>query len=135
MPLPGEVIGGLGGLLKQFQQNGFGDAINSWIGTGRTNPSQRIKFRVRSVQTSSMPSGNDRGPKGSDLGRVVEGSSKPRGPADARRTFADPTGDFALDGLATAHAHRDSCSNPVRGNSSIMQLIALDGVTRTGQRA
>jgi len=32
---PGELIGGLGGLLKQFQQNGFGDAINSWIGTGQ----------------------------------------------------------------------------------------------------
>ena len=32
---PGEVIGGLGGLLKQFQQNGFGDAINSWVGTGQ----------------------------------------------------------------------------------------------------
>ena len=35
---PGEVIGGLGGLLKQFQQNGFGDAINSWIGTGQNKP-------------------------------------------------------------------------------------------------
>jgi len=32
---PSDVIGGLGGLLKQFQQNGFGDAINSWIGTGQ----------------------------------------------------------------------------------------------------
>ena len=31
---PGDVLGGLGGLLKQFQQNGFGDAINSWISTG-----------------------------------------------------------------------------------------------------
>ena len=31
---PGDVLGGLGGLLKQFQQNGFGDAINSWVGTG-----------------------------------------------------------------------------------------------------
>jgi uncharacterized protein YidB (DUF937 family) len=31
---PSDVLGGLGGLLKQFQQNGFGDAINSWIGTG-----------------------------------------------------------------------------------------------------
>jgi uncharacterized protein YidB (DUF937 family) len=32
---PSDVLGGLGGLLKQFQQNGFGDAINSWIGTGQ----------------------------------------------------------------------------------------------------
>ena len=25
-------------MLKQFQQNGFGDAINSWIGTGPNKP-------------------------------------------------------------------------------------------------
>src|SRR4026208_1310064 len=31
---PGDILGGLGGLIRQFQQNGFGDAINSWIGTG-----------------------------------------------------------------------------------------------------
>jgi uncharacterized protein YidB (DUF937 family) len=35
---PGDVLGGLGGLLKQFQQNGFGDAINSWIGSGQNKP-------------------------------------------------------------------------------------------------
>jgi uncharacterized protein YidB (DUF937 family) len=31
---PGTVLGGLGGLLKQFQEKGLGDAINSWINTG-----------------------------------------------------------------------------------------------------
>jgi len=31
---PGTISGGLGGLLKQFQQAGLGDAINSWINTG-----------------------------------------------------------------------------------------------------
>jgi uncharacterized protein YidB (DUF937 family) len=31
---PTDILGGLGGLLKQFQQTGFGDVINSWIGTG-----------------------------------------------------------------------------------------------------
>jgi uncharacterized protein YidB (DUF937 family) len=31
---PGDILGGLGGLLKQFQQNGLGEAINSWINTG-----------------------------------------------------------------------------------------------------
>ncbi len=31
---PGTVLGGLGGLLKQFQQNGFSDAVDSWIKTG-----------------------------------------------------------------------------------------------------
>ena len=35
---PSDIIGGLGGLLKQFQQNGLGDAINSWIGTGQNKP-------------------------------------------------------------------------------------------------
>ena len=31
--------GGLGGLLNQFQQNGHGDAANSWVGKG---PNQDI---------------------------------------------------------------------------------------------
>lgn len=31
---PGTVLDGLGGLLKQFQQKGLSDAINSWIKTG-----------------------------------------------------------------------------------------------------
>ena len=31
---PDGILGGLGGLFKQFQQNGFGDVVNSWIGTG-----------------------------------------------------------------------------------------------------
>jgi uncharacterized protein YidB (DUF937 family) len=31
---PIDVLGGLGGLLKRFQQKGLGDAINSWIKTG-----------------------------------------------------------------------------------------------------
>jgi len=35
---PGDILGGLGGLLRQFQQNRFGDAINSWIGTGPNKP-------------------------------------------------------------------------------------------------
>jgi len=41
---PSDILGGLGGLLKQFQQNGFGDAINSWIGTGqnKTIPANQI---------------------------------------------------------------------------------------------
>jgi uncharacterized protein YidB (DUF937 family) len=34
MPDPSTIVGGLGGLLKQFQQKGLGDAINSWINTG-----------------------------------------------------------------------------------------------------
>ena len=38
-------------------------------------------------------------PEGADLGRSIEGSSEHGGPAYARRTFADPAGDFAFDGL------------------------------------
>ena len=30
----GAVVGGLGGLLKQFQDAGLGDLINSWVNTG-----------------------------------------------------------------------------------------------------
>lgn len=30
----GGLLGGLGGLLNRFQQTGYGDVVNSWIGTG-----------------------------------------------------------------------------------------------------
>jgi uncharacterized protein YidB (DUF937 family) len=33
-PSSDAVLGGLGGLLKQFQQKGFGDTVDSWINTG-----------------------------------------------------------------------------------------------------
>jgi uncharacterized protein YidB (DUF937 family) len=35
LPDPGSVLDGLGGLIKQFQQKGFGDAVDSWVGTGK----------------------------------------------------------------------------------------------------
>jgi len=31
----GDLLGGLGGLLDRFQQNGLGDVVNSWIGPGQ----------------------------------------------------------------------------------------------------
>lgn len=34
VPDPGNILDGLGGLIKQFQQKGLGDAINSWVNTG-----------------------------------------------------------------------------------------------------
>src|SRR5215813_13955039 len=38
-PQPGgDVAGGLGGLLNQFQQSGLGDIMKSWIGTGPNQP-------------------------------------------------------------------------------------------------
>jgi uncharacterized protein YidB (DUF937 family) len=33
-PSSDTILGGLGGLLKQFQQKGFGDVVDSWINTG-----------------------------------------------------------------------------------------------------
>src|SRR3954467_12912061 len=37
--MPGAISGGLGGLLRQFQQNGYGHVADSWIGRG---PNQQI---------------------------------------------------------------------------------------------
>ncbi len=34
LPDPGSILDGLGGLIKQFQRKGLGDAIDSWINTG-----------------------------------------------------------------------------------------------------
>jgi uncharacterized protein YidB (DUF937 family) len=34
-PDAGSILDGLGGLIKQFQQKGLGDAMDSWIGTGK----------------------------------------------------------------------------------------------------
>jgi uncharacterized protein YidB (DUF937 family) len=33
-PDPGSILDGLGGLIKQFQQKGFGDTIDTWVNTG-----------------------------------------------------------------------------------------------------
>ena len=32
-PSPGNVLDGLGGLIKQFQQKGLGDVVDSWVST------------------------------------------------------------------------------------------------------
>jgi uncharacterized protein YidB (DUF937 family) len=37
---PGGLLGGLGGLLEKFQQNGQGSVVNSWIGSGQNQPVQ-----------------------------------------------------------------------------------------------
>jgi uncharacterized protein YidB (DUF937 family) len=34
-PSPGSVLDGLGGLIKQFQQKGLGDTVESWVGAGK----------------------------------------------------------------------------------------------------
>jgi uncharacterized protein YidB (DUF937 family) len=37
-PDDGGLLGGLGGLLNRFQQNGLGSVISSWIGAGKNQP-------------------------------------------------------------------------------------------------
>jgi uncharacterized protein YidB (DUF937 family) len=32
---PGSIVDGLGGLIKQFQQKGLGDVVDSWVSTGK----------------------------------------------------------------------------------------------------
>jgi uncharacterized protein YidB (DUF937 family) len=34
-PEPGSILDGLGGLIDQFQKKGFGDAVDSWVNTGK----------------------------------------------------------------------------------------------------
>jgi len=34
----GDLLGGLGGLVKQFEQGGLGDVAKSWIGSGQNQP-------------------------------------------------------------------------------------------------
>ena len=34
-PSPGSVLDGLGGLIEQFRKKGFGDAVDSWVNTGK----------------------------------------------------------------------------------------------------
>jgi uncharacterized protein YidB (DUF937 family) len=33
-PSPGNILDGLGGLIKQFQQKGFGETIDTWVNSG-----------------------------------------------------------------------------------------------------
>jgi uncharacterized protein YidB (DUF937 family) len=37
-PSPGNILDGLGGLVKQFQQKGLGDTIDTWINPGANQP-------------------------------------------------------------------------------------------------
>ena len=35
---PGDVLGGLGGLVNKLKQGGLGDVVNSWVGSGQNQP-------------------------------------------------------------------------------------------------
>jgi uncharacterized protein YidB (DUF937 family) len=45
MPAQSQGSSGLDVLLRQFEQNGFGDIINSWIGTGQNQPISPTQLR------------------------------------------------------------------------------------------
>ena len=34
----GDLLGGLGGLVKQFEQGGHGEVVKSWVGSGQNQP-------------------------------------------------------------------------------------------------
>ena len=54
VPDPGSILDGLGGLIKQFQQKGLGDAIDSWVNTGANKDiSSASSLRGASDATSS----------------------------------------------------------------------------------
>ncbi len=45
MAAGGGLLGGLGGLLHQFQQNGQGSLVNSWVGHGPNEPATPEQIR------------------------------------------------------------------------------------------
>ena len=47
-------LGGLGGLVDQFRQNGFEDVVNSWIGTGQNQPMSGNQLRQALGRDRSM---------------------------------------------------------------------------------
>ena len=52
---PGDILDGLGGLMKQFQQKGLGDTIDSWVNRGK-NQGHLLEASVgrARVRTSSI---------------------------------------------------------------------------------
>jgi len=44
-PHPGSILDGLGGLIKQFQQQGLGDAVDSWVNTGNNKDVSPIEVK------------------------------------------------------------------------------------------
>ena len=98
--------GGLNDLLKQFQQNGHGEAVNSWVGTG---PNKAIAPKdlgraLGSDQINALRRANRNVARGiaQRPQPILAASGRP---SDAARAFADRTGSSAH---ALTHA-RHSC--------------------------
>jgi hypothetical protein len=73
-PSPGTIIGGLGGLLKQFQQKGLGEVADSWIKTG-PNDAARSDFGCTWSRRYRHPFPAHRPLQGSGRADSVPGSS------------------------------------------------------------
>ena len=69
--------GGFDVLLRQFQQNGFGEIINSWIGTGQNQPISPTQLRQaigqRTVNDLSEQTGVAHEDLLSQLARILPG--------------------------------------------------------------
>lgn len=73
----GGLGGGLGGLLEQFQRNGHGEAMNSWVGSGQNHPIAPHQLDEAlgpdTVDQLSAQSGMPRGDLLSELSRTLPG--------------------------------------------------------------
>jgi hypothetical protein len=94
---PGDMLGGLRGLLKQFQQNGFGDAINSWTSTG---PNKTVT--ADQVSSALDPEIIDALSQRMGLPKVVASSPEHGRQTYARSTFANEPGNGPFNSLTTA---------------------------------
>src|SRR5438046_792844 len=69
------VSGGLGALLQRFQQSGYGDIVNSWIGTGQNQPIAPDQLHEaigpETVDELSRPTGVPRGAVLSELSHAL----------------------------------------------------------------
>ena len=70
-------LGGLGGLVEKFQQNGMGDIVNSWIGHGENLPvsADQIASALGSGPLANIASqlGNDPAQASGQLAQMLPG--------------------------------------------------------------
>ena len=74
---PGDLLDGLGGLVKQFQQKGFGDVVDSWVnrGTNQDISSRQVSDALGSdvVDQLARRTGLSRDEVISELAKVLPG--------------------------------------------------------------
>ena len=84
------ISGGLGDLLKQFQQNGQGDTANSWVSTGANKPiSPGDLAKALGADQINTLSGAERAVARRIADRSQPVSARRDQPSDAGRTAAD----------------------------------------------